>query len=241
MKHTSFLMLSILFLTACTNHEDYVNNRLTNENDEKPPTQYEIQIVTSQELQDIEYQNQSNEDSSYLDFRGYLKPQSTIASFIGDGDEFANFQERTTSLSKEYVATIISNSSVNTLKIYRILDDRIEIIVDEKVDKKIEDIDHYEYPNVANLKDLPPLEIYLSGPIEVGTTFGEWTIVEKGITLQTPYQSFENVIVTEAKIDDLIHRKYFAYHYGVVKTESILETETNEYFIISSTIEDIWN
>ena len=237
MKHTPLLVLSIFFITACNNQEGYVNReQLPNEN-ENPPSEYEIKVASSLELEELEYQNEMDDHSINFDFRGYLKPHLTVASFIGDGNEFASYKERTVSLSDEYVATIIDNGTENSLTIYRILNNRIEKIMDELIN----DPDDFTYPELSYLNNLSPMEIYLTGPIEVGTTIGNRKIVETNVTLQTPYQTFENVFIIEEEVDDIINRKYFAYHYGVVKTESILRNETEEAFVITSTIENIWN
>ena len=236
MKHTPLLIMSIFILTACNKQEGYVNHDQPNHN-ELPPSEYELKVSSSLELKDIEYQTELYDTSKSFDFRGYLKPTDTIASFIGDGNEFASYKEQTISLSNDYVATIIDNGANNTLKVYRIVNHRIEIIVNELID----DPDSFTYPELSYLSNLSPLEIYISGPIEIGTTFGTWKIVETNVSLQTPYQTFENVFIIEEDEDDMINRKYFAYNYGVIKTESILKTKTDEYFVITSTIEDIWN
>ncbi len=60
-----------------------------------------------------------------------------------------------------------------------------------------------------------------------------------GTTLETPYQTFENVFVLEETSEDFINRKYFVEGFGEVKRESIMQIEGEEDFIVTSTLEKI--
>ena len=93
------------------------------------------------------------------------------------------------------------------------------------------------FQNLEQLESMQPLETYLATPIKEGTTFGKWTIVEVGTTLETPYKTFENVFVIEEVQEDYVNRKYFAENYGDIKSEFIMQTDEDEPFIVTSTLE----
>ncbi len=46
-----------------------------------------------------------------------------------------------------------------------------------------------------------PSGIYLEKPLEKGTTFDTWTIVETDITVDTPYKKFDHAFVIEMKTE----------------------------------------
>ena len=94
-------------------------------------------------------------------------------------------------------------------------------------------------PSKEEISKLTVKEIYLQQPFEVGTKFNDWTIVETDATVDTPYQKFENVIVIEMKEKDFTNRKYFAENYGEIKRESVMKTEDEEDFIVTSTLESV--
>lgn len=167
------------------------------------------------------------------DFKKFFKPDGSTASFLGEGNEFASYTEKTKWLSDDYVATVIDNGGATTMKIYRVLEDRIDLIYDELVEEMPNNI---TYPEVISLEKLEAIEPYFAGPIEVGTTFGNWEIVETGASVDTHFESFENVIVIEEQQEDYINRKYLVEGFGVVKA---VYTDTNEEYIVTSTLEKL--
>ncbi|MBO1911034.1 hypothetical protein J4G37_40370, partial [Microvirga sp. 3-52] len=95
------------------------------------------------------------------------------------------------------------------------------------------------FPSKEAISKLTAKEIYLQKPLEVGATFNQWTIVETDATVETPYQSFEHVLVIEMKENDFTNRKYFAENFGEIKREAVMVTEDEEDFIVTSTLESV--
>lgn len=234
MRKLLFILSSFFVLTACSDKEqkelqDEAAPPL--ENIDEPKENFE-NINNNGENDHSENEPEETEG----DLKCYFKPADSTATFIGDGNEFASYTERTKWLAENYVATIIDNGGAVVMKVYRVLDDKIILVMDELVEGTPEDA---TYPDIGSLTGLPALEIYLAGPIEVGTTFGNWTIVETNMTLATPYQTFKNVLVIEETGEGFTNKKFFVEDYGVIKTESIMSLELSEEVIVTSTLENL--
>lgn len=229
MKQYLLVLVTLLFLVACNDTEVNNNPIVT-----PPAPQSDNEQVTNTENPTDNEIDQENSNS--IDFKRYFKPDGSTAYYLGEGNEFATYTEKTIYLSSEYVATIIDNGGATTMKIYRILDDRIELIANDVIDVLPET---QEFPNVQDLDDLEAIETYLTGPLKVGTTFGKWTIVETNITLETPVNTFENVFVLEEQGEDYLNRKYFVEDYGVIKEEFIMQIENEDEFVVTSTLKNI--
>jgi len=216
------ILSSLLVLNACSDKE-----------------QKDLDEETTPPLEEIDEQEGNEfpeEAAAEIDFRRYFKPANSTASFKGEGNEFASYTEKTNWLGENYVATVINNGGAVIMKVYRVIDTQIELVMDELVEGMPEDAN---YPDIATLDELPALEIYLAGPIEVGTTFENWTIIETGITLSTPYQTFNNVFVIEETGEGFSNKKYIVEDYGIIKTESVMSAELSEEVTVTSTLENI--
>ncbi|QCR32424.1 hypothetical protein [Lysinibacillus sp. SGAir0095] len=224
------IIISSLFVLYGCNHDKEKDSEETSslsENiDRKPPEQVNKEPKNGQ----------NPENPAEIDFMHYFKPAESIATFIGDGNEFASFTEKTTYLSSNYVATIIDNGGAVTMKVYRVDENEILLVMDKLVEGMPEDAD---YPKIEDLDKLPVLDTFLAGPIEVGTTFKNWSIIETDSELVTPYQTFDDVFIIEETGDGFKNRKYIVEDYGVVKTEAIMSENSSEQFIVTSTLEDI--
>ncbi|WHT47226.1 hypothetical protein QNH10_13425 [Sporosarcina thermotolerans] len=126
-----------------------------------------------------------------------------------------------------------NNGGVTIRHIYKIEENQITIINHTPVDM------NEDFPSLSEIEAMEPEGIYLKKPFEVGTTFGKWKITETGVTVETPYQKFDNAFVIESKENNAVNRKYFVEGYGEVKREAIMEVENNEKFIVTSTLESV--
>jgi len=242
MKKLFIILSSLFFLNACNDEEKDVEETVrSSENIEEQPPKSENPPKENDAAQpsnsNSEEEENHNDEASAVEFNRYFKPADSTAYFIGDGNEYASYSEKTKWLSEDYIATIIDNGGAVIMKVYRIEDHQIVLIVDELVET---DPDHLVYPELEALRELPALEIFLAGPLKVGTSFDQrWTIVETDFTLVTPYQTFKNVIVLEETGEGFTNKKYFVENYGVVKTVSIMSAELTEEVTVTSTLEEI--
>lgn len=223
-------LFTVLFLTACNDDKVQV------EEPSPSPTVYDKSDddpATGKEADDNEKDEPKEEK---IDFTLYFKPADSTAYFIGEGNEFATFNVKTIWLSEQYAANVEDNGGVLMLRIYRLLEDKIEIVLEEVIEGMPDEV---TYPEVAQLEEMEAVKTYLAAPIEVGTTFDNWTIVKVGETLETPYKTFENVFVIEETGENFINRKYFVEGFGEIKRESIMQTDHDEEYIVTSTLESI--
>lgn len=210
--------LSILLLAACSdNKKAFLEKPSIEENNEEQTT----------------LENEEN-----MNVAQFFLQDETTAYFKGEGNEYASYTVNTKWLSKDYVALIEDNGGAAILKIYRIMNDSDEVnkLYEEVIEGHPDDV---RFPIIEELKSYPQIEVLIKGPLEVGTTFDNWKIVDTGAILETPYQKFKNVIVIEQVADDFINRKYFVKNFGEVKRESIMNIDGEENYIVTSTLEKI--
>lgn len=168
-----------------------------------------------------------------VDLKNFFKPDNTVANFLGDGNEFASYTEKTNWLNEQFVGTIVDNGGVSLMTIYKITEDAIEIIFKEPIDFDT------PFPTIEELEHLQPVETYLATPIQKGTSFGQWKIVETNTTVETPYKTFKKAIVLEEKGENYVNRKYFVEGLGEIKTESIMDTNQGETYTVTSALQSI--
>ena len=161
-------------------------------------------------------------------------PNKSKAHYKGEGNEFAELDVEVTKIDDIYTMVDEDNGGTLIRKIYRIKEDRIEVIFENGMDFD-EGI-----PTVNELEDMAPLEIFLQKPFKEGTTFGKWTIVEIAATVETPYKTFQDAIVIEMSEQDFINRKYLVEGFGEVKREAIQTTE-GVNFTVTSLLESVSN
>ncbi|MFP3357211.1 hypothetical protein [Planococcus citreus] len=164
----------------------------------------------------------------------YFLEDGSIARFEGYGNEFAEFTLKTDYMEANHVATYEDNGGTVVLKVFRLHDDRIELVKQEG-----EFYDDY----TASFEELEALEVistYLEFPIEEGQEIGDATVVETGTSLETPYQNFDDVFVLESMTEDgSINRNYFVEGYGEVKREFRANADDSDEMAITSTLASI--
>lgn len=188
---------------------------------------------TKPEQEKEETATEEAEKQKVVDLKKFLKPDNTVANFLGDGNEFSSYTEKTTWLNDEFVGTIVDNGGVSLMTIYKITKNQIEIVFKEPIDLDT------PFPKIEELEVLEPIETYLATPIEEGTSFGQWKIVETNATIETPYKTFEKAIILEEKGENYVNRKYFVEGLGEIKTESIMDTDQGETYTVTSALQSI--
>lgn len=180
-------------------------------------------------------QNGNNQVNETVDesLKNYFLPEGSKAHFKGEGNEFAEL-DVTFAMPYENIVGVHENNGGAIIRyIYKIEKDQITTINHTAVDMKA------DFPSLKEIEAMKPEGIYLKKPFEVGTTFGKWKITETNVTVETPYQTFDNAFVIESKENNAVNRKYFVEGYGEVKRESIMDVENNEKFIVTSTLESV--
>lgn len=174
-------------------------------------------------------------EQTAVDPYDYFLEDGSTAKFEGYGNEFAEFTLKTDYMEANHVATYEDNGGTVVLKVFRLHDDRIELVKQEG-----EFYDEY----TASFEELEALEVistYLEFPIEEGQEIGDATVVETGTSLETPYRDFEDVFVLEtvAEEDGSINRNYFVEGFGEVKREFRANADDPDEMAITSTLASI--
>lgn len=162
----------------------------------------------------------------------FFMKDGTTAKYAGEGNEFAQLTIKTQWLNDRYVNTYTS-SGTSVLTTYRIDEDKIVVL------QSIPETYDIVTPTEAELSSMEPISTYLQLPFEIGATFDGWTIIDTTATLDTPLQTFTNVIVIEEQNEEgSINRNYFAKGYGFIKSEFIMK-DGDQLYTVSSTIAEI--
>lgn len=186
--------------------------------------------VTEDDPDEVEQAEEPEESSgSEVDPLAFFMADGSTAQFEGVGIEFATFTIKTDYLEGDYVALHEDNGGTVVLKVYRLADDRVELVKEEP-----EFYDEYN-PSIEELEELEAISTYLEFPLEEGDTLDDRTVVETGATIETPYETFGDAIVLESgSSENTINRWYFVEGYGEVKREYIAQEEGEEFSVTSS-------
>ena len=163
----------------------------------------------------------------------FFLPDGSKAHYLGEGNEFAELDIEVAHPFENYVIIYENNGGALVRYIYRIDQDEIYILDNQIVESKT------DFPSQKELDAMTPTGMYLKKPFTKGTTFGDWTIVDTDVTVETPYQTFDHVFVIEKQETDIINRKYFAEGFGEVKRESIMTTDDGGEYIVTSTLKAV--
>ena len=169
-----------------------------------------------------------------IPMRDYFPPDGSKGHFKGEGNEFAEFNIEVTQPHEDYFVIFEDNGGATIRRIYKINKDRIDIL-----DSNIVDGIEHTFPSLDELNSMEATGIYLQQPFSEGTMFDDWTIVKTGLTVETPYQTFDNAIAIERKEKDVVNRKYFVSGFGEVKRESVMKTGDGEIVTVTSTLESL--
>jgi predicted GH43/DUF377 family glycosyl hydrolase len=151
------------------------------------------------------------EDSSYKDLlRSYFfKADGDVAYFHGIGNEYASYTETTTWISEDYIAILIVNGGIQTLTIYRITDDSIEVLVR---DFQEEDA---ALPTVEALDEMPALYTLIEAPFDGQQSKGR--TIQLNVPFKTPYSEVKALVIEEKfEESDAILTSYYAAGLGFV-------------------------
>lgn len=163
----------------------------------------------------------------------YFPPGDTSVYYEGVGNEFAQMANTISRPAPDYVVIHENNGGSYIQKVYKLDGDKIQLVKEEPVDMNV------LLPTVAELNAMMPIRTYLKEPIQVGTTFDDWTIIEIDASLQTPFQQFDDVLVVEQVDGDFINRIYLAEGFGEVKRESIMTIAGEPDYVVTSTLENM--
>ena len=219
------VLLLFLLLSACS--DDSVGNPSVSTappttEEEKPEEIIEEpeEVVEEPELEPVQFSN-------------FFLQDGVTAKYLGEGNEYASYLARTQWHNDYTVSIYEDNGGTTLLRTYRISDESIDLIQEQG-----EFYDEFN-PTNEELQALPKLSTFLKLPLETGVSFDGWEIVSVDETVDTPFQTFDQVIVLE-KTDDsgAIQRKYIVEEYGEIKREFIMNEEDNE-FIVTSTLESV--
>ncbi|UZM97644.1 hypothetical protein OL548_21460 [Lysinibacillus sp. MHQ-1] len=161
----------------------------------------------------------------------FFPPDGSIAYFQGEGNEFATFTLQTTYLDPQHIAQVEDNGGVTLLKIYRITDSKIELIYREPVDS------NPRLPSSTEVAAYPVLETVLQQPIQVGTSFQGWTIQSITAKVDTGTKVYSNVIQVTRTEDQFTTTNYFAQGVGLIKKEDRMESDQEQPFVVTSTLQ----
>jgi hypothetical protein len=224
------MLFSALFLVIGCTQKNAVDPPVDNNTNQDSNEEENVEDQITDDEEEKENVEKETEEISMIN---YFLPDGSTAHYEGDGNEFAELNIKVTHIDDKYVVIDEDNGGASIRKIYQVENDKIETLSEDAIDND------EPLPSKEAISKLTAKEIYLQKPFEVGATFNQWTIVETEATVETPYQKFEQVIVIEMKEKDFTNRKYFAENYGEIKRESVMITEDDEDFVVSSTLESI--
>ncbi len=225
--------LALVLTMAGCGTQDTVTEEAAEESGQEDAVQEEA--ASEETPADSNSGDSHDSEEAAVDPYDYFLEDGSTARFEGYGNEFAEFTLKTDYMEANHVATYEENGGTVVLRVYRLLDDRIELVKQEG-----EFYDEY----TASFEELEALEVistYLEFPIEEGQQIGDATVVETGTSLETPYQNFDDVFMLESfeGEDGAVNRNYFVKGYGEVKREFRGNVDDPDDMAVTSTLASI--
>lgn len=219
-----FLPLAMtVFLAACTDTEDTVKK--------DDPLPGDNATVNEEQPDDTGTSDPSMEQAE--DLSEYFLEDGAVAHFKGDGIEFSNYQTRTEWLDDRHVNVYEDNGGVEMIRSFRLDDNKIVVLQERPSEEEGDKV------TLADLENIEPVKTYLSFPVEVNNEIDVWKVIAIDEQVETPLQTFTDVIVLEETFDDgAYNRSYFAKGFGEIKREYVSEEEDGP-FEVTSVIESI--
>lgn len=207
MKKWLFLLFSTLLLFGCE----------SGELDKPPNEQSSPPVIDKQEISLLEY----------------FPDHPIEKSFLGKGNEFAQYTETLFQKEGSYFPTITDNGGTQILRIYKVTEQEISLVYEQA--------EFYEsIPSLSTLEPYFQSKPILTLPLEEGKIIGEWKIVNSSDSITVPFGEFSDVIILEKiNVDGSISRQYWAKKYGKIKDEFIIKDENGTPFEVTSELQDI--
>lgn len=196
---------------------------------EEPPT-----TVIPPSEENLEEPNHE-EDLTWI-LREYF-PTNSKSTFVG-GYEDSGSTIETTWINQYYVQQVVSNTGATLENIYRIKDNKLELVYREM----LEGVSPTKM-TFKELESLPTIELVLEAPFQVGDpygyggTLGEGVIVSLDKEVITPLETFVDVMVVETTADAYRAKSYYAPGYGYIKGVSEYWDEEKGDYVIGITEE----
>ncbi|MTD30533.1 hypothetical protein [Planomicrobium sp. YIM 101495] len=192
----------------------------------------EIDGVEEEPAEVDEQEVEEPQETPEADPMAYLPEDGAVKNFKGEGNEYAELTIEVEHLDEKHIAMYEDNGGTRVLRIYRISEQQIDLVLEQP-----EFYEMYEDDPTG----LDVIGTYLKFPLEVGQTSSLGEIMETDGTVETPYRTFEEVVIFESEEQEgSINRYYFVEGYGEVKREFIMDTEEGEMdFIVTSALESI--
>lgn len=221
------LMFSCFFLLAgCTNNDQGSDEPAKDQTDNTAQGDKSSDTGDGESGSIVDADEEEATDT--LPFSSYFMKDGTVAHFEGEGNEFATYTARTKYLDDNYISVYEDNGGTVMLRIFRIEEDQVLLVFEQG--ERYEELK----PSELALESLEPISVYLKSPLEKGSEFDGWTVIDNSTTLITPVKNFENVLLIEKKGENGTHRRYFAEGYGEIKREFIMTDNSAESKVTST-------
>jgi hypothetical protein len=172
-------------------------------------------------------------DKQEISLLEYFPENPIEKSFLGKGNEFAQYTETFFQKEDSYFPTITDNGGTQILRIYKVTEQEISLVYEQA--------EFYEsIPSLSTLEPYFQSKPILTLPLEEGKNIGEWKIVSSSDSITVPFGEFSDVIILEnINVDGSIIRQYWAKKYGKIKDEFIIKDKNGTQFEVTSELQDI--
>ncbi|MHC0035470.1 hypothetical protein [Pseudoneobacillus sp. C159] len=191
-----------------------------------------ILLVGCNDVKEIQPSDINNHSSvSLLD---YFPTSQLEKSFLGKGNEFAQYTETFYENTDNYYPSIVNNGGTRILRVYKVTEDEITIVYEQP--------EYYEetIPSISSLEPNFISKPLLATPIKFSKKVGDWKVISLSETVTVPYGEYANVILLEMLNEDgSINRQYWAPKLGKIKDEFIQNGEDGTTYEVTSELQSV--
>ncbi|MGN7477835.1 hypothetical protein ACTHOQ_08255 [Solibacillus silvestris] len=174
-----------------------------------------------------EFADKVLDEGLHMPLQNYFKQDGDVAYFLGTGNEYAGFTEKTKWLSDSYVEVTEDNTGATMQNIYRIQEDSIELIYQEIADPETKKF------TIAQLEGLEAIQTILKWPIENDASFNGKKVTYP-IAYKTPYKIYENAVQITESTEFGKEQFYYAEGSGLIAKTFITNDEYEVVSVLAS-------
>jgi hypothetical protein len=188
-------------------------------------------LVGCTEVKEIQ-PTERNEQIS-ISLMDYFPSPPLEKSFLGNGNEYAQYTETFYENTGEFYPSIVNNGGTQMLRVYKVNEKEISIVYEQA--------EYYEetVPEISSIEPNFSSKPLLQTPVEVDKTAGDWKIISLTEQVTVPYGEYTDVIVIEKQNEDgSVNRQYWAPKVGKIKDEFYLEDENGTAYEVTSELQN---
>jgi PBP1b-binding outer membrane lipoprotein LpoB len=235
------IMMSILFISACSSDADNEKNEepkeeeTTNVENEENEESSDEPSEPSEPSEDSNSEVEEPAEEETESVLQVLKPNQKVKKTFNQNDGEFTLTETIVDMNDQYIQRVLTIGDMVTLQVLEWNDEKVQLVYEES---------NPSQPGESILADFTPNKESkpLVDPSKKGKGDSKtWEIISENETVKVPYQTFENVYAVKSTVAEgsrsTIHTIYYAPGIGMIK--EVFEETGEGGYTVESVLEEV--